>query len=263
MLIFCIIFTHTSTFFLSLFNFTHLSNDYFQFKQFTIRQERCAMKVTTDSCLFGAIVAKEISSFGTVNILDVGAGTGLLSLMVAQQNTDALMDAIEIDEAAAQQADENVAASPWAERIKIINGDILEFKPANLYKIIISNPPFYENQLVSPELNRQHAHHSTGLTLQQLFQQVKRLLKPDGSFFVLLPYYRMEEVISIGKEFNIYPQKHWLISQTPKHHFFRSILCFSLPFLSDHQSVNICIEDQRNVYSTAFSELLKPYYLKL
>ncbi|MDP4263910.1 MAG: methyltransferase, partial [Bacteroidota bacterium] len=130
-----------------------MANNYFQFKQFIIHQDRCAMKVTTDACLFGAWAAKRIRNSGdrTLNMLDIGTGTGLLSLMIAQQ-CDALIDAIEIDKVAAGQAEENVTSSPWKEKIRITQGDIKYFakSSSSRYDIVICNPPFYENELVSP-----------------------------------------------------------------------------------------------------------------
>ena len=128
-----------------------MSNSYFQFKQFIIHQDRCAMKVTTDACLFGAWVAEEDKSekIITKNVLDIGTGTGLLSLMYAQKNSLANIDAIEIDEDAYIQAKENVAASPFAERINIIHDDIKRFTFSKKYDCIISNPPFYEKEIRS------------------------------------------------------------------------------------------------------------------
>src|SRR5262245_3491214 len=131
-----------------------MANNYFQFKQFTIHQDRCAMKVTTDSCLFGAWVASRESaarsSPGTRRrILDIGGGTGLLALMLAQR-TNAFIDSIEIDKDAFQQAEENVKASPWSDRISLYHGDAREFSFQHKYQTIICNPPFYEKELKSP-----------------------------------------------------------------------------------------------------------------
>jgi tRNA1Val (adenine37-N6)-methyltransferase len=121
-----------------------VANNYFQFKQFTIHQDRCAMKVTTDGCLFGAWIAKQVdgNKLAVDNILDIGTGTGLLSLMIAQQSP-AKIDAIEIDKETYEQAKENVAASPWAERINIIHGDAKQLPASQQYDVIVSNPPFY------------------------------------------------------------------------------------------------------------------------
>src|SRR5687768_1369738 len=124
-----------------------MPNPYFQFKRFTVHHGRCAMKVTTDSCLFGSWCAEEIRKDNKPDdaLLDIGTGTGLLSLIIAQKN-DCLIDAVEIDTATAEQAKENLNASPFKEKIFIYNQDILKFKN-RLYDVIISNPPFYEKEI--------------------------------------------------------------------------------------------------------------------
>src|SRR6185369_1848613 len=121
-----------------------MSNSYFQFKQFTIHQDRCAMKVTTDACLFGAWVAEKVKSQKSKikNLLDIGTGTGLLSLMYSQKNSNCTIDAIEINEEAYEQAKENVAASPFAEQVHVMKGDVRTFLLDKKYDLIISNPPF-------------------------------------------------------------------------------------------------------------------------
>src|ERR1700750_981948 len=131
-----------------------MANSYFKFKQFTIHQDRCAMKVTTDGCLFGAWCAKEIRAFEFEDpeLLDIGTGTALLSLMILQKNK-VRIDAVEIEKDAAMQAEENVAASAWADKVKIIHEDILDGTDKK-YDLIVSNPPFYENELTAESENR-------------------------------------------------------------------------------------------------------------
>src|SRR5258705_6346666 len=150
-----------------------MANSYFKFKQFTIHQDRCAMKVTTDACLFGAWVAIEAGILESEDgsILDIGAGTGLLSLMLAQK-TNVSIDSVEIDEAAAKQARENADASPWKERIFVMPGDAkyMAYTLCKNFDIIISNPPFYENELASPDHHKNIAHHDGGLLLDELLQ---------------------------------------------------------------------------------------------
>ena len=146
------------------------------------------MKVTTDGCLFGAWCAEEIQNtkVKSQNALDIGSGTGLLSLLMAQKNAIKI-DAIELVKEAAEQATENVASSPWKENINVIQADILEWNTANKYDVIISNPPFYESELRSGKTTKNIAHHDEGLKLDDLFRFIKHHLTNDGIFFLLLP----------------------------------------------------------------------------
>src|SRR5689334_19640143 len=139
-----------------------MPNPYFRFKQFTVFHDRCAMKVTTDACLFGAWCAQEIQCLQPVprHLLDIGTGTGLLCLLIEQKN-ELPIEAVEIDPDAAQQARENVAASPWKHKIQIHHADILSCHPEQEFDCIVSNPPFYENELASQQDQKNLAHHST------------------------------------------------------------------------------------------------------
>jgi tRNA1Val (adenine37-N6)-methyltransferase len=238
-----------------------MSNSFFQFKQFLIHQDRCAMKVTTDACLFGAIAANEIKDTNSNAVLDIGCGTGLLSLMIAQQN-NAVIDAIEIDEAAYQQATENFAASPWAERLHALNIDALHFTPNKKYDTIISNPPFFENDLRSGNEKKNAAKHDTALTLDNLIHIVDTHLTQEGIFAVLLPYHRTEEFIAIAREAALYLTKKILVKQTPSHNYFRSILFFSRTKMEAQQQ-ELIIKDEQHNYTKDFTGLLKDYYLYL
>ena len=169
-----------------------MGNSFFKFKQFTVHQDKCAMKVCTDACLFGAWIVQYISTkkLATDRVLDIGAGTGLLSLILAQKTEAAQMDAIEIDSLAAQQAVQNFALSPWDNRLNAIEGDVKNISTANKYGLIISNPPFFENDLISPIKSRNVALHDASLTLSELLFVVKKNLQEDGKFAVLLPFHR-------------------------------------------------------------------------
>ena len=153
-------------------------NTWFQFKQFTIHQEKTAMKVCTDACLFGAWVANkiELNEINADNILDIGCGTGLLSLMLAQK-TKAQIDAVEIDKNAFEQAKENINLTEWKEQINIHHGSIIDFKSNKKYDLIICNPPFYENQLKSVDSARNKAMHATTLSYKDLIFVLKNKIK--------------------------------------------------------------------------------------
>src|SRR5437763_249939 len=133
-----------------------MPNDFFRFKQFTIQQQYCAMKVCTDACLFGAWTVSTITNekLPAGYVLDIGAGTGLLSLMLVQQLKNSIIHAIEIDGAAAKQAGENFVASPWGEQLNIFNTAIQSFSPTQRYDFITTNPPFFQDDLASPNAQR-------------------------------------------------------------------------------------------------------------
>ena len=240
-----------------------MPNAYFKFKEFTVYQDRSAMKVTTDSCLFGAWIAQDLSeSKEKFTMLDIGAGTGLLSLMVAQKN-NAWIDAVEIDKEAAIQAAENIASSHWPERIRVIHENIIDHKTAGLYNVIISNPPFYENELASPNKEKNKAHHSTELSLRQLFEVFYNNLDEQGVFYILLPFKREKEAEALLEEFHFHVSKKIMVSPSPVHQPSRIMMRGSKNNSSALEVSGLLIKDDEQEYSSAFTELLKDYYLYL
>lgn len=157
----------------------------FQFQQFTIRQDRCSMKVGTDGVLLGAWTPVENARV----ILDVGAGTGLIALMMAQRAPKALIQAVELDRESALQAAENVAASPWADRVRVFQGDFQSFaKNTSLQcDLIVSNPPFFHGALKSPKADRNRVRHADTLPFGDLLRGVDHLLTPEGRLCLILP----------------------------------------------------------------------------
>ncbi|MCB0707953.1 MAG: methyltransferase [Chitinophagaceae bacterium] len=236
-----------------------MANNYFQFKQFIIRQDKCAMKVCTEACLFAAIVANEKIIMN--QCLDIGTGTGLLSLMLAQKNDTVQVDAVEIDADAALQAAENINASPWANRIKVLNKDILTCTLQPGYDCIISNPPFYENQLQSNNESINKARHNSSLSIKHLINIVFKNLSARGTFAILLPYQRIDIFKLACAKAGLYLYKEILVSQTEKHSFFRGILFFKKEICNTHfDSLTIM---NNNQYSNEFKLLLQDYYLNL
>lgn len=239
-----------------------MSNPYFQFKQFTVYHDRCAMKVTTDACMFGGWVTQNLSQQDTTekSLLDIGTGTGLLSLMIAQQ-IQARIDAIEIDPEAAGQATENIKSSPWSDRINVITEDLRHFHPEKKYDQIISNPPFYEKEIPSANPGKQAAHHGEGLLLEELFNWVKNNLKQEGQFHALLPFKRKQAIHTLLRKAGLFVEEWIEIKPTGKSLPSRILLRATLekPLVVYESEEIIAMEG--NEYSAFFRRLVKDYYL--
>ena len=224
------------------------------------------MKVTTDACLFGAWVANEDKGekIITKNVLDIGTGTGLLSLMYAQKNLSATIDAIEIDEEAYRQARENTAASPFAERINILHDDVKNFTFSKRYDCIISNPPFYEKEIRSGNEKKNIAHHHSGMVLEELLTIIKVNLSSPGRFYLLLPFKRNEEIKKILLKQDLPVSKIVFVNQSTKHSYFRIMISGILKKSQDETLIEeISIWDDQQQYTKEFKELLADYYLYL
>lgn len=240
-----------------------MPNNYFQFKQFIIQQEKAALKVSTDSCLFGAWMAYKVESerLKVESALDIGTGSGLLMLMLAQK-CEAKIDGIEIDQPSYEQAKENAEASIWKERLQLFHADVKQFNFSKKYDLIISNPPFYEGDLKSDVAHRNVAMHDAGLKLDELLKVVDANLTDDGRFALLLPFQRATYMIALAETSNLYLQLHVQVKQTIEHGFFRSMLLFSRtktkPIVEE-----LAIKDESNQYTNEFIGLLKDYYLYL
>ena len=235
-----------------------MPNSWFQFKQFRVQQDKCAMKVCTDACLFGSQLPVDAN---VKTVLDIGTGTGLLSLMYAQLNQDATIDAVELDAAAAEQAIENVQASPWSNRITVYQTSIQEYKTQHQYDLIISNPPFFENDLQSDDAQRNLALHSTALSLEELFSISKQLVKSSGQICVLLPYHRREAAMTIAAANDLFCVQETTVHQTTKHAAFRIMLHFAIQ-PTQRKEMTIYIKNDQD-YTKEFIALLKPFYLYL
>lgn len=222
------------------------------------------MKVTTDSCFFGAWVAREIKNEKNKikNVLDIGTGTALLSLMIAQEN-ETIIDGVEIDKEASEQAKENTDASPWKDRVSIYNEDILSFKPRKKYDCIICNPPFYENELMSEKQKKNIAHHSKQLTISQVVSVIKSHLEEDGIFFLMLPFKRNVEMENLLQKKALFVTQSVVLSQSVKHSPFRIIIKGSCKSEDPPASTSIAIWNEQQQYTTQFVQLLKDYYLYL
>jgi tRNA1Val (adenine37-N6)-methyltransferase len=235
----------------------YMSNTYFNFKQFSIQQNNCAMKVSTDACIFGAWLTANTSDNSA---LDIGTGTGLLSLMIAQRYPQLQIDALEINEDAFLQAKQNIENSAFAKQIKIIKTDVKLFNPSQQYDFVFSNPPFYENDLSTTDLAKNLAKHSIGLTLQELFACAKKLVKQSGQFAIILPSYRNKESISIAEKNNLFLDKTLHIKHNQAKLFTKEIQVYSFQKKQLLQS-NLVIKNIDNNYTDAMHQLMEPYYL--
>lgn len=219
------------------------------------------MKVCTDACLFGAWLAGKTTSQSIAKALDIGTGTGLLSLMLAQQHRGLQIDAVELDTAAAKQAAENIKASPWPEQIHVHPVSIQQYPVTNDYDLVFSNPPFFENDLKSASDTRNLALHSAALSLEELAEIAVAQLKPDGHFAVLLPWHRNPYFRELAGSKGLFLVEETRVRQTPKHDFFRSMLLFSAtPAAEAVRETEITIKEGMR-YTPAFCGLLDAYYL--
>lgn len=167
----------------------------FKFKQFAVEQEDVAMKVGTDGVLLGAWANTDNAK----RILDIGTGTGVIALQMAQRNTEAQTYAVEIDETATKRARANFDASPWAERLEVQHTSVQEFAPAEKFDLIVSNPPYFVDSLLPPDAKRSTARHTHDLTFEELDKAVCRLLSVDGKFALILPVAEFEKYLKLTR----------------------------------------------------------------
>lgn len=236
-----------------------MSNNYFQFKQFTVHQEHCAMKVSTDACIQGAWTPVEPS---VSKVLDIGAGTGLLSLMLAQRFDHIDIDAVELDKDAAEQAKKNFKDAPWSNRISLYHSDIKSYSFGQLYDMIICNPPFFQNSLQSDKVNRNMARHTGSLSYIDLLMSFDRLLTSDGYASVMLPVAEFEVWEKLLHENDWSVSTKLLVRPRAEQKHNRVISLCKRGDTSSVRFQELSIYDI-NGYTNEFTQLLAPFYLKL
>ena len=236
-----------------------MSNDYFQFRQFVVHQQRCAMKVGTDGTLLGAWAA---APSGQCRILDIGTGTGLIALMMAQRYPEAEVTGIDIDEDAVTQAVDNVRLSPFSERIRICHLDILNFADTIGFDAIVSNPPYFVDSLACPDDQRTIARHAVSLTYEQLMHQVYRLLKDEGRFSVVVPSDCRAKIEAAACLEGFFTTRVCLIKTTPRKQPKRQLIEFQKHPVSELDISEGIIEVSPNVRSEWYQQLTKEFYIK-
>ena len=230
----------------------------FRFKQFTIRQDRCAMKVGTDGVLLGVWAAVD----GKKQLLDVGTGTGLIALMMAQRNPAARIWGIDVDDAAVAQARENRDECPWSDRITILNCDfcypfVLE---GYQFDAIVSNPPFYKAQVYAPDAQRDMARRSEALPMDQFMRNAANMLAPDGSLSLILPFADVNDAVGEAAVNGLYLKRRCDVVTTAGKPPKRSMLEFS-GIMEPTNVSSITIYDENHQYTDEFRRLTEPFYL--
>lgn len=235
------------------------SGTHFHFKQFSIRHERSTMKVGTDGVLLGAWTNIEHA----VHLLDIGAGSGLIALMLAQRTSkEALIDAVEIEDQDAQQAEENVAQSPWPEKIRIHKMAIQDFSSHKQYDVIVSNPPYFSNSHEPPDKRRHQTRHTVLLSFTDLLVSVQRLLKPDGRFNVVLPYTEGLHFITLASNYGLHCSRQWSFRTRAEKPIERWLLEFTThDTLSETGAV--LLYKEKDEWSDSYKALTKDFYLAL
>ena len=235
-----------------------MSNSYFRFKQFTIEQEDCAMKVGTDGCLLGGWFDCTASQ----RILDIGCGSGLIAIMAAQR-CGATITGIEIEQKAAGQAARNVNNSPWNDRIRIINCDILQYTPQDAFDTIVSNPPYFVNSLKCDETSRTLARHNDTLNCENFFKKAASLLSTHGKISIVIPTDILEDWKDAAALNGFSLSRATFVKTTPRKMPKRVLADFIRAYTCDTRTETLILEDEPGVYSKAAQEILRDFYLKI
>ena len=231
----------------------------FHFKHFSIIQEKCIMKVSTDSVLLGAWA----TITNTNKILDIGTGTGILALMIAQRNSKALIHAVEIDDLAIADASINIKNSNWSDRIFLFHKSIQEFIKIRLdtYDHIITNPPFFINSTLGPDKSRNTARHTLLLSFEEILKSCDLLLKKEGTLSIILPPNEAKEFLSTAIQFGfycnrkteIYPKENKSVERVLMELSKTQLVCIK-------DSIVIQKSDESNDYTEPYKELTKDFY---
>lgn len=243
-------------------------NKPFKFKQFTVQQDKCAMKIGTDGVLLGAWASLEHNPF---SILDIGAGTGVIALMLAQRSISDTIEAIEIDADAYEQCVNNFEESPWADRLFCFHAGLDELVDDLLdgqaeieeqYDLIVSNPPFYSEEVTSGNEARDKARQNQSLPFDELLVSVSKLLSNNGIFSTIIPFKEEDSFIQLAKTFGLFPKRICRVKGTSSSEIKRSLLEFH--FKEENIIINeLVIETGRHQYTQDYISLTKDFYLKM
>ncbi|TAL80293.1 MAG: methyltransferase domain-containing protein [Bacteroidetes bacterium] len=235
-----------------------MANDYFTFKQFTINQDKSAFKVGTDGVLLGACA--DIA--GVKSILDIGSGTGLIAIMLAQR-CDALITAIEPDKNSFIQAKGNVNLCKWRNRIRVIRSDLQNFSPGNeKFDLIVTNPPYFCNSLKNPDPRKSSARHNDSLTSDEILKGISRLMEDDGRLQIILPYVEGNVFIAEAQKSGLYCNSILKIKPLPAAEIRRLVLTFSMKRLTVTERFLTIEHGKRHEFTEEYINLTRDFYLK-
>jgi tRNA1Val (adenine37-N6)-methyltransferase len=235
----------------------------FQFKQFSIQQDRCAMKVGTDGVLLGAWAPIDHEPY---SVLDIGAGTGLIALMLAQRSQAEQIDAIEIDENAFEQCVDNFENSSWNDRLFCFHASLDDFMDDledEEYDLIVSNPPFYSEDYKTENESRDLARFQDALPFEDLVEAASVLLSETGVLAVIVPHKEEARLIALAKECDLFPLKITRVKGTPTAEIKRSLVAFSFAETHELPIDELIIETTRHQYTDDYIALTKDFYLKM
>jgi tRNA1Val (adenine37-N6)-methyltransferase len=236
-----------------------MSNPYFAFKQFTINHDKCAMKVGTDGVLLGAWVNVN----GAERILDVGTGSGLIAIMMAQRS-EAVIDAVEIDEKACRQAMENVANCPWEERINVYCDSFQHFAASTAfrYDLVVSNPPFFRDSLKSPIKARSHARHDEKLSYESLIFYTSQLLTVDGRLVLIIPANEVDHIKETAWFYSLFPSQRIMVRPVSDKGYSRCLVEFTRNREQKCREGELIIKQgSSNDYTAEYRKMTDAYYL--
>jgi len=235
-----------------------MSNDYFTFKQFTINQGNSAFKVGTDAVLLGS--SSDVD--GVKSILDIGTGTGLIAIMLAQR-CDAMITAIEPDHDSFIQAADNAGKCKWSNRIKVLQSLLQSFNPDNeKFNLIVTNPPYFTDSLKNPDPRKSSARHNDSLTSDEILRGVSRLLEDDGRFQIILPYVEGNMFIAQAQKSDLYCNSILKIKPLPTAEIRRLILTFSRKRLNFTERFLTIEHGERHEFTQEYINLTKDFYLR-
>ena len=232
----------------------------FYFKHFSVEDSHSTMKVGTDAVLLGALSP---SLSRPSRILEIGCGCGVVSLIAAQLNPEASIDALDIDGPSVAECESNFMLSPWHDRLHAIHADVKAHTSPTPYDLVICNPPFFQNSLKAPDQRRSNARHTDLLSFTELIDSVSRLLSPDGCFSCILPCREADQLVAIASAKGLFCSHKTVISNKPSSPPKRTVLTLSrqLPVQCDIEEV--CLRDEENRYSAWYTNLTNDLYLNL